>query len=304
VAMKKAHKSGEVLKIKELSLLIGCSYNSLKYHLELFEKLGLLSVVGNKLYFVSTQKLTWGKLTKRIQPKNKSVRRKLYLNFENTQVKELKKEIREFILLNSLFLQGLVQKKRHKAMPLRHAGISAKGLGAKINRSISTGQRLISRMAKENIIKVTPKFDFVRSATLEEFRSLRDGFSIPQYCIFRNNLIFKQTYSEMEILASKKIAFVKRHEYLGDICGEKIESYTIKVQSDFERLPFDLMYHYHPKDFFNRKYLKSLGMKQKQIKEVFIHEASCVYSNTAKYATQLMSFKTYNNNKTTPLEVS
>lgn len=290
VAIKKAHKSGTTLSITKLSKQVGCSYNSLKFHLDLFQDWKLLSISDNKLYFVSTQKLTWKRKTKRIQPQNKVVKRKLYLKFENTQVKDLKKEIREFILLNSLYRQGLVQKKQHKAVPLQHAGISAKRLGQKINRSISTGQRLITRMAKNNIIKVTPKFVEMQESTLFEFRQLRENFLIPQHCKFNNGLIWRQTYSEMEIMAPKVTVQPQRHEFLGDIVIVKKESYTIKVQDSFT----GGLHLSQPKGYFNKKYLKRKGMTPKQIKEIFVKEAMCVYSDKDKYPTHLMSFKTLN----------
>jgi hypothetical protein len=290
VAIKKAHKSGTTLSITKLSKQVGCSYNSLKFHLDLFESLNLLSISDNKLYFTSTKKLIWKRKTKRIQPQNKVVKRKLYLHFKNDQVKELKKEIREFILLNSLFRQGLVQKKQHKAVPLQHAGISAKRLGQKINRSISTGQRLITRMAKNNIIKVTPKFVQMQDSTLFEFRRLRENFLIPQHCKFNNGLIWRQIYSEMEIVVPKVSIKIAEHEFVGPIVTLKTESYTIKVQDSFT----GGLHLSQPQGYFNKKYLKKKGMTPKQIKEIFVKEAMCVYSDKDKYPTHLMSFKTLN----------
>jgi len=289
VAIKKAHKSGSTLSISKLSKQIGCSYNSLKFHLDLFESLKLLSISDNRLYFTSTQKLIWKRRTKRIQPQNKVVKRKLYLHFKNDQVKELKKEIREFILLNSLFRQGLVQKKQQKALPLKHAGISAKSLGKKINRSISTGQRLITRMAKNNIIKVTPKFEIVQEeTTIFEFRRLRENFLIPQHCRFNNKIIWKQTYSEMEVVATINSVKIKTHEVLGGTIEIKREPYTIKVKDSFA----GGLHLSQPKGYFNKRYLKKKGVTPKQIKEIFVREAICVYSDKDKYPTHLMSFKT------------
>lgn len=282
VAIKKAHKSGNALKIKELSLLIGCSYNALKYHLDLFQKLGLLTVDKNRLYFVSTRKLKWEKGTKHLIKQNKVVKRKLYLEFKETQVKELKKEIRAFILLNSLVKQGHYQKNEQNPIPL-HAGISSKGIGKKINRSASTGQRLITRLKKDNIIKVTPKFEFVGYMTKKEFDFARSTCSIPQWSKFNDGIVIRQTYSEMEIVEVETVA----KSLFGRTFVKAKDTKTIKTETQ-SFLPF---YVNRPKGYFSINYLYKIGYSRVEAKKVFKAEIESVYGSLGSKNIKLMSFK-------------
>ena len=259
VAIKKTHKSGDVLKIRELSSLIGCSYNSTNFHLILFQKLGLLTISKSKLFFVSTRKLTWEKGTKHLLKLNKVVKRKLYLEFKETQVKELKKEIRAFILLNSLVKQGHIQKNGQSPTPL-HAGISAKSLGKKINRSVSTGQRLITRLQKDKIIKITPKFEFVGNMTKEEFDFARTNFLIPQWSKFNDGIVIRQMYSEMGIIEKEFIV-----KQFNDTLKKVEVSKTIKTEEK-SFLPF---YISRPKGYFSIGYLYKIGFSKDKAKEIF-----------------------------------
>jgi hypothetical protein len=290
IAIKKAHKSGEMLKIKELSLLIGCSYNSTKFHLDLFQKLRLLYVYDGKLYFVSTRKLKWDKGTKHLKDSNKVVKRKLYLEFKETQVKELKKEVRAFILLNSLVKQGYVQKNEQSPNPL-HAGISAKSLGKKINRSVSTGQRLITRLQKDKLIKVTPKFDFVGNMTKVEFDFARANFLIPQWSKFNNGIVIRQMYSEMEITKKDIIAKTVKSINSDTIVRKKV-SKTIKTeQKSF--LPF---YINRPKGYFTINYLYKIGYTKEKAKEIFKPSIESTFGSFGSKNIKLMPFSALKTN--------
>jgi DNA-binding transcriptional regulator YhcF (GntR family) len=281
VAMKKAHKSGEVLKIKELSLLIGCSYNSTNFHLSLFQKLGLLVIDKGKLFFVSTRKLTWEKETKHLIQSNKVVKRKLYLEFKETQIKELKKEIKAFVLLNSLVKQGHIQKNEQRPTPF-HAGISAESLGKKINRSVSTGQRLITRLRKDKIIKVTPKFDFIGNMTKDEFNFARTNFLIPQWSKFNDGIVIRQMYSEMEII--KKDFVIKK---LNDTLVKVRIKKTIKTEEK-SFLPFFIV---RPSGYFTINYLYKIGYNKDEAKKIFKPSIISVYGLFNSRNIRLMAFK-------------
>ncbi len=287
VAIKKAHKSGDVLNIRELSSLIGCSYNSTNFHLILFQKLGLLKISNGKLFFVSTRKLTWEKGTKHLLKSNKVVKRKLYLEFKETQVKELKKEIRAFILLNSLVKQGYVQK-NGQSPTVYHAGISANSLGKKINRGISTGQRLITRLKKEKAIKVTPKFELVGYMTKEEFQFKRANFLIPQWSKFNNGIVIRQIYSEMEIMEKEiheKKVFIGMEETIKKVKVSK----TIKTKQE-SFLPF---YINRPSGYFTVNYLYKIGYSKSDAKKLFKPEIESTYGIFGSKNIKLMSFKKY-----------
>ncbi len=287
IAIKKAHKSGNDLKIKELSTIIGCSYNSLKFHLDYFAKLGLLSIYKNRLYFVSTRNLTWDKGTKHNIRTNTVVKRKLYLKFENTQVRELKQELRAFILLNSLVKQGYVQK-NGQSPTVYHAGISAKSLGNKINRGVSTGQRLITRLKKEKVIKVTPKFELVGYMTKVEFQFARANFLIPQWSKFNNGIVIRQTYSEMEIMEKEihaKKAFVGMEETIKKVKVSK----TVKTKEK-SFLPF---YINRPSGYFTINYLYKIGYSKDDAKKLFKPEIESTYGTFMSKNIKLMSFKKY-----------
>ncbi len=281
VAIKKAHRSGDVVKIRELSSLIGCSYNSTNFHLILFQKLGLLTISEGKLFFVSTRKLTWEKGTKHLFKLNKVVKRKLYLEFKETQVKELKKEIRAFILLNSLVKQGHIQKNGQSPTPL-HAGISAKSLGKKINRSVSTGQRLITRLQKDKIIKITPKFEFVGNMTKEEFNFARTNFLIPQWSKFNDGIVIRQMYSEMEII--EKDFIVKK---LNDTLVKVRVKKTVKTEEK-SFLPFFIV---RPSGYFNINYLYKIGYNKDEAKKIFKPSIVSVYGLFNSRNIKLMAFK-------------
>ncbi len=291
IAMKKAHKSGNKLNIKELSAIIGCSYNSTKFHLDLFQKLEIIKVENNKLHFVSTRKLTWSRGTKHLIEQNKVVKRKLYLEFEQTQVKELKKELKAFVLLNSLCKQGYIQKKNEQNPNPLHAGISAKGLGKKINRSVSTGRRLIKRLQEDNIIKVTPKFEFLGQMTKEEFDFARNNFLIPQwskfnYChIFNKGNVTRQTYSEMEIV--KKTFVCKMQQTInGDTLIKAQVHHTVKTKEQCN-LPFFMV---RPEGFFTINYLYKLGYSKYKAKKVFIPSIESVFGTFPSKNIKLMAF--------------
>lgn len=284
VAIKKTHKSGKEVKIRQLSLQIGCSYNSLAYHLELFKNLGLLTIDQGKLYFVSTRKLKWERGTKHLPKSNKVVKRKLYLEFKETHVKELKKEIRAFILLNSLVKQGHYQKNRQNQNPL-HAGISAKGLGQKINRSVSTGQRLITRLKENDIIKVTPKFEIVGNMTKIEFSFARANYLIPQWSRFNNGTVIRQTYSEMEIVKKDVSLKVTKDKIV------KVEkSKTIKTEKQVF-LPFFIE---RPRGYFTINYLYKIGYSKYKAKKVFKPEIESVHGTLGSKNILLMSFDKFN----------
>jgi hypothetical protein len=288
VAIKKAHRSGDGLKIKELAQLIGCSYNSLKFHLDLFQKLKLLSIDKGKLFFVSTRKLTWERGTKHLKDCNKVVKRKLYLEFKETKVKDLKKEIKAFILLNSLVKQGYVQKNEQNPTPF-HAGISAESLGKKINRSVSTGQRLITRLKKDKIIKVKPKFELVGYMSKEEFSFARENFLIPQWSKFNNGVVIRQTYSEMEI--TKKDTVVKIVKtFQGETIVKKEQSKTVKTKEK-SFLPFHII---RPKGYFTINYLYKIGYSKDQAKKLFKPEIESVYGSFGSKNIKLMSFQSWN----------
>jgi DNA-binding transcriptional regulator YhcF (GntR family) len=287
IAAKKHHKSGDVLSLRKLSQKIGCSHNTLSFHLKRFQELGLLSINGGRLFFVSTRKLTWERGTKHLRSINKVVKRNLYLKFESTQVRELKKELRQFILLNALHKQGLLQKKQRSVYgaDIQHAGISANALGKKINRSRSSGQRLVDSMRKQNIIKVTPKFTYLGDSTLHEFRHLKNIMAIPQHSKIEDGRITAQTYSEMEVV-KKMDGYVTIKGIHGNFVKEIKESVTVKMEK-YSHLPF---FPIKPSGYFSRNLLKNKGFSKKEIDRLFQVQAITISGGFGGRNTGIMAY--------------
>ena len=194
-------------------------------------------------------------------------------------------------MLNSLVKQGHYQKNEQNPNPL-HAGISAKGLGKKINRSVSTGQRLITRLKKDKIIKVTPKFELVGYMTKKEFDFARANFIIPQWSVFNNDIVTKQTYSEMEIVERLfEAKIVQSLDGPKIIKAEKPKTKKTKPQCF---LPF---YMDRPKGYFSIGYLYKLGYSKQDAKKIFKAEIMSVVGLFGSRNIKLMSFRAFNKAK-------
>ena len=298
VAIKKAHKSGNDLKIKELSVKIGCSYNSLKARLEEFETQGLIRIEDKKLHFVSTRKLKWEKGTKHVLKINKVVKRKQYIKFQATTVKDLKLEIQGFVgVTSSLYHQeNRRNKQSDKIDNPMHNGIAQSKIAEKLHRSTSTGQRLVKKLRIQNKITVTPVFQSLGYMSFSYFNAYSNNGAIPSHSRWFNGSARYQIYSEMALVKEK----VETPQEVSVMVVEKTNKRKVSKLKQADDVPFFME---RPKGFFDKGYLIKLGYSKKQISDLFIVEAISIYKKKDSVMSKnvnLMSFKSFNlinNNK-------